>query len=350
MKKLMLCILVSFLLLNVPGIQYCLAQDKYTVGLSVPGLDNPWFARCAKFTEYVGEALNVKVITVSCDYKEEKQLKDIEDLIARGVNGVIVLPQTSAIGPAILKACERAHVYIQGADRSLGLMPDEWQGRYYIGHIALDDEEGGYRNAKALLEAGCRKIVSINHARGASVSELRQKGLLRALKEYPDAELLATQWNVFTREAAVSTTESFLSAHPDLDGIYTIAAFISVGAMTAVERADKLVDIKIAGMDLVEESLKGIEEGKILFSSGSHWVSGGFGLIMLFDKLNGHEPLKRVTWIKPIGVTKDNVAMFSSRFLEHEPYTPDEIRSMSITFNPDAKLYEWVENIEQKME
>ncbi|MHA1402101.1 MAG: sugar ABC transporter substrate-binding protein, partial [Candidatus Heimdallarchaeaceae archaeon] len=185
MKKLMLCILVLFLLLNIAGIQFCLAQGKYTVGLSVPGLDNQWFARCSKFTEYVGDVLNVKVITVSCDYKEEKQLKDIENLIARGVDGVIVLPQTSAIGPAILKVCEQSHVYIQGADRSLGLMPNEWTGRYYVGHIALNDEEGGYKNAKALLEAGCREIVSINHARGASVSESRQEGLLRALKEYP---------------------------------------------------------------------------------------------------------------------------------------------------------------------
>jgi hypothetical protein len=67
-------------------------------------------------------------------------------------------------------------------------------------------------------------------------------------------------------------------------------------------------------------------------------MNGGFGLIVLYDGLNGHKPLSRQPSFNLITVTKTNAAKYAARFLNSQPFTDAQIRQMSQVYNPKADL------------
>ena len=68
---------------------------------------------------------------------------------------------------------------------------------------------------------------------------------------------------------------------------------------------------------------------------------------MLYDILNGHPPLDRQPQFHLIQVDAATADAYADRFLwgKESPLTADEIRSLSLTYNPDANLPEFMANL-----
>lgn len=341
-RKLIVMVLVAVLGVATFNV-FASATEKPVIGVSVPVLANPFWQRYIGFVEVVAGQLEVDVKIVDCQNNEAQQVMDIENLLAAGVSGLIVTPQTAQVGPTIIKRAEQAGVPIAITDRWPGIDPRDYAWDGFVGFIGPDDEDAGYNIAKTLIvELGKKNIAAINGVHGASVAEGRYAGLDKGLKEFTEANLVDVQWIGETPDLGIQVMENYLAAHAGkIDGVWCYNDSLAVGAVKAIKDAgmgDKLQDqtLAVVGMDLNPDAVELIEEGSYYASFGGHWLQGGFGLIMLYDYLNGQPPNPeyRVARLKLMKVSKDLVESFKDQFINNPPSI--DARKISKTLNPEA--------------
>jgi LacI family transcriptional regulator len=67
-------------------------KKSFTIGLIVPDILNPYFARIARKIEQLGFEQKYTVIVCNTDEDQEKEILFLNQLIARGVDGIILAP------------------------------------------------------------------------------------------------------------------------------------------------------------------------------------------------------------------------------------------------------------------
>jgi len=313
-------------------------EQKLVVGVQVPTLANPFWVNYMGFMQQVADELGIELKVSDVQNREDKQIADIESLIAAGVDGLVVVPQTAEVGPKLLQKAEEAGVPIVVPDRWPGVEPGDPEYTQYVAFIGPNDVKAGYDICSALVDAGADKIVAVSGFHGASVHEGRSEGMHQCVEE-KGIELLAEEWVGETREKGMAIMENYLSRFPgpEFNGAWHLNDDTAMGSIQALEAAEVLDKVKVAGMDLNPDAVKALKEGKYTYSTGGHWLQGGFGLIMLFDWINGVEPTERVVRLDLMGVTPDTVLDFEDKFITNPPQY--DIKSMSRFYNPEAQTY-----------
>ena len=161
----------------------------------------------------------------------------------------------------------------------------------YIAFIGPNDEDAGYRMAKALFEAtpvsddGKKYVGVIQGTPGTTVAINREKGFDKALAEETDVVVVGRVNGNFVRDESQSAMEDLYQAHPELKGIWAANGGTATGVMTALKNAGKKPgeDVIVVAMDLNPENVEAVENGELLFDIGGHWLQGGFAAVMMFD-------------------------------------------------------------------
>src|ERR1700722_1191854 len=68
------------------------AQDKVTIGVSLPQDDNPFYIGMLKGIRARAGELGWDVTTVSSNEDKLKQINGVQDLVAKGVKGILISP------------------------------------------------------------------------------------------------------------------------------------------------------------------------------------------------------------------------------------------------------------------
>lgn len=111
---------------------------------------------------------------------------------------------------------------------------------------------------------GKGKVAVLEGIPGASSTNERQSGFEETLKkEAPDMEIVTSLTANYNREEGASVTEDVLQSNPDLAAIYGHNDDMALGAIRSVEAAGKLEQIKIYGIDAVDDALAAIEKGEM---------------------------------------------------------------------------------------
>ena len=340
-KRVSLMLIVSLLVivsLVVPATGAQEAKTGLTVGVEVPTLANPFWVNYIGFMEQVAAELGIELKIVDVQNREDKQISDLESLITSGVDGLVVVPQTAEVGPKLLKMAEDAGIPIVIPDRWPGVEPGDPAYTQYVAFIGPNDVKAGYDICSALVDAGADKLVAVSGFHGASVHEGRSEGMRQCVEE-KGIELLAEEWVGETRDKGMAVTENYLSRFPGpgFNGVWHLNDDTAMGTIQALEEEGVLDKVKVGGMDLNPDAVKALKEGKYAYSTGGHWLQGGFGLLMLYDWINGVEPTERVVRLDLMGVTPETVDKFEEMYITNPPQY--DIKSMSRFHNPDAKTY-----------
>ncbi len=83
------------------------AAEEVTLGLSLSTLDNPFFVTLKEGAEEAATKAGVKLIVVDCEDDSAKEAANLEDLIAKKVDALLINPtDAEAVVPSIGKANE----------------------------------------------------------------------------------------------------------------------------------------------------------------------------------------------------------------------------------------------------
>ncbi len=211
----------------------------YTIGISNASVSNDWRVL---FMAHVENQLKQypdigKVYITNANDSPEKQMADIEDLLNKGIDALILSAATDvALNPAVDKAMKQG-VPVVVVDRKI--TTDN-----YITFVANSDEVVGRTSMTWLANQIGKKgnIVIISGIPGSGAAEARLKAVNDTLKDYPNIKVLATQYGYYSVAKSKTIMASLIQKFGDkIDGIWTDGTSNNSGAIDAYVDAGKKI-------------------------------------------------------------------------------------------------------------
>jgi ribose transport system substrate-binding protein len=230
-----------------------------TLGLVLSTLNNPFFVTLKEGAEKEAKAEGVTLIVMDSQNDSAKEASNIEDLISKKVDAILVNPtDADAVVPSIKKAND-AKIPVFTIDRGAS-------GGTVVSHIASDNVAGGKMAGdflgKALGSKG--KVVELEGIAGTSAARDRGKGFNDVMAaSYKDIQIVAKQTADFDRAKGLSVFENILTAQPEINGVFAHNDEMILGAIQAAEAAGR-TGIIFVGFDAIDDALQAVRDGKLL--------------------------------------------------------------------------------------
>jgi ribose transport system substrate-binding protein len=239
--------------------------EDFKIGYSVFWGTNPFLVTMVNGAKKAAEEWKAKgvnvdlIVTNGGDTDKAKQVADLEDLYAQGVNGVLIFP-----GDSVLVAEPIKNVYntesIPVVITDIGIRSGD-----YISLIITDNEKGGVQAADymaSLIPAG-GKVITFDSAPTNDNVQIRQKGFEGRAKELGLTVLAEQPLPALSLDAGRQAMEDLLVSEPDVKGVFSFNQLIVQGAYQALEQQGKKSDVVLVGFDLDPVSYKMVADGKI---------------------------------------------------------------------------------------
>ena len=276
-----------------------------TIGLLVPDNSNPYFAEIARVIEDVGFSHGYSVILCNSDLSASKQAGYIDVLLAKRVDGIVLISTGLSTGDDAIREIERiqqAGVPCVVIDRDLGdAMVDQ---------LLVDNHEGGYIAGRYLIENGHTEIACVVGPNDLTPSAGRIAGFRRALEEAGIAlPPLAVVRGNGRHDGGAQAVDELFRRNVSFSAIFAFNDEMAIGLIGALQRAGKSVpgDVSVIGFD-------NIPYGKAVFPAVTTIAQpiaemGRIGLDMLLERIRQpHSNPRRV--------------LLSTRLLERESVAP----------------------------
>ncbi len=305
---------------------------EFDVALFISNLGNPYFVALKNGSEAAVTELEQKGITVKLtvyDAKDDASLQtsQIETAVGQKVDAIVVNPvHKEAIQPALEKAL-KAGIPVVTTDRDVA------NKSLRICFTGTDNVEGGELAAKALIKALREsdkatpwKVVILNGIPGTTAAEERKTGFHNILDDFVDnntIEIVAEEVSNFRRDEGQTDMETILSAHPDVDAVICANDEMALGAILAIEGADKTPgeDIIVVGYDAIPDAVQAIKDGEMYATiAQSPFLQGYWGvLIAYYHVFKDWQPTEDFIPTPLVVVTSENVETFSEEVASPKP-------------------------------
>ncbi len=237
------------------------AKDDYRIVVMTRNSTNPYMIGMWSGGQQAGKDLGCTVETLSPSTQDsiEEQITIMESMIEGGVDGFVIHPSDSkGIQPVVDMANEKG---IPVA--AIGTCPDT--GAFM--RTGVDYYETGYLVTKELCEAagGKGKVVVLEGPAGVQNMEERKAGILDAVKEYPEMEVVASQTANCKRTEGMQVMENLLQNKDVADGLKVVASCndeMSLGAIQAL-KAQNIKDVFVGGADGSKDAAQAILAGDL---------------------------------------------------------------------------------------
>lgn len=278
-----------------------LAQ-KTLIGVSLPQDDNPFYIAMLRGIRARAGELGFEVITVSSQEDKAKQINGVQDLIARGVKGILISPIDSTGVNAAYDAAASARIPIISVARG-STSPNQTL------HVAMDEKQIG-RDIGAWIAqriGGKGKVAVISGPPGSPTFKNLSDGIKESFAKHPGIQVVFEQFGLLTRERGLKLAEDALTANPDLAAIYAANDDVALGASQAAAAAGRKGKVFVTGMNGIPPALRAVKEGTLgLTVELNPVIWGRLGVDMLADYLKGKKHAQAV-YIKHELVDRKNI-------------------------------------------
>lgn len=233
-------------------------EESYTIGFAVSTLANPFFVTMKEGGEAKAKELGMDIITLDAQDSSETQVSQVEDLIARDVDVIIINPVDSdAIGVAV-KEANKANIPVITVTRPSN-------SGEVIQHLDIDNAEAGKLAAEEVVKVldGKGQIAILEGIAGAPSALDRQKGFEDVINENTDIKIVTSLTANYSREEGAAVMEDILQANPELDAVYAHNDEMALGAVRTIKAANRLDEIKVFGIDATDDALVAIEKDEM---------------------------------------------------------------------------------------
>ncbi len=279
-------------------------KGSQRVFVMVPKGVHPYYEPCFEGFRDAAARYGVKAEYMApLTFELSQQVKTIENLIARGVDGIAISAVDNEGLVSVIDEATRAGIKVITFDAPA-------PAARALTYIGTANEESGYAGGKAMAEAMGKKgkLAVLQGGLAATNLNDRFKGFQRAIKELaPGIEIVTRENTDGDMSMTVNKTESLIQAYPDLKGIFGVSAECCPGAGAVIKERGKTGTIVIAGFDDLKKTLELIREGVVTFCvTQMTYKMGWLSLEKLIDAVEG-KPLPKVIDTGVIIVTKENI-------------------------------------------
>ena len=239
-------------------------EGKFVVGFSQMESDNPWRLAETKSLRDEAAKRGYELVVTDAQGQTAKQVSNVEDLIARRVNVILLAPREyEGLAPA-LQAAKEAKIPVILVDRAAAGTP----GEDYVTLLASNFVEQGKRAAEWLAKQtnGQAKIVELSGTAGSSVAKDRGDGFREGIKAYPGMQIVASQTGDFSRAAGQRVMQNVAqSLGKQITAVYAHNDEMALGAIQALKAAGLQPgkDVIIVSVDGQKAALEAIQRGEL---------------------------------------------------------------------------------------
>lgn len=277
-------------------------KDGYVIGLSMNTQTNPFFVDVKDGVQKAADEHGIELHVTDAQNDPTIQMKDIENLITKKPDAIIIDPCDSDAIVASVEACNAAGIPVFTMDR-------ESKGGEVIAHIGYDAIKSGKIAGQYLADTlgGKGKIVELQGIMGTNVAQDRSAGFNEIISANPDMKIVATQVADFDRAKAMSVMENILQANKEIDGLYAANDEMLLGALEAIEAAGRSKEIVKIGCDAIDDTIEALKAGRVEATIAEPpFFLGKAILNTAFDYINGKSVEKYVILDNSL-VTQENV-------------------------------------------
>jgi len=199
-----------------------------------------------------------------------QQVNIIEQMIASGVDGIVVAPADSK---ALVTVCKRAMdegIVVINIDNKLddGVLSQEGIKIPFVGpdNRAGAKEVGAYLAGK--LSAG-DEVAIVEGVTTAFNAQQRRLGFEDAMKE-AGMSIVDTQSGEWESAKANTIVSAMLSEHPNLKAVLCANDSMALGAVAAVKAGGKEGSVIVVGFDNISAVQEMIKDGRVLATADQH--------------------------------------------------------------------------------
>ncbi len=256
-----------------------------TVGFSQSDNSSNWKIVETEDMQAKAEEYGINLIYTDASGDIAKQASDIEDLVAQGVDYLIVAPQQEDGLQASLITAMEAGIPVILVDRAV----NGEAGTVYTTSIMSDFVWEAEQIAQRVIEftGGSGNVVIIEGTQGATSTTDRQEGFMNTIED-TDLVVISDQVANYSQPEAQEVMENILQAQGDnIDIVYCHGADMAIGAITAIKAAnyEPGVDMQVVCVDASKDAMEAILAGDLLCacSCSPYFGEAAFGLISLVE-------------------------------------------------------------------
>lgn len=239
------------------------AQDKVTIGVSVPAADHGWTGGVNYFAQEAIKRLGTTYPDVEFVFASApdapKQIADIEDMVStRGIDALVILPGDPDAMTSAIKQVKDAGKFVTVVDRQLSI--DGVENLYVAG-----DNPGLGANAAEYIKQALPDGGNIVILRGLPIpiDQQRFDGFMSGI-EGSNITVLDDEFANWNRDDGFKVMQDFLTRFPDIKAVWTQDDDISLGAIEAIKQAGRDKDMFIVGGAGMQQIIQAVADGSTL--------------------------------------------------------------------------------------
>lgn len=189
--------------------------------------------------EYKAQGLLDELVMENADTDINGQIQQVRNLINRGVDAIIIDPNSATALDAVFQEAEEQGIKVYAIDQAV-----ETES---VLNVGISQQDLGAASAEWFAEkvGEGAQIVTIEGAAGNPATEARWAGAEPIFEEY-GIEVLTRGDGGWDQTTGQTVATDLLATYPDIDGIWTYDG-MAQGTLRALQAADKLDDIQTMG-------------------------------------------------------------------------------------------------------
>ncbi|MBR4701789.1 MAG: LacI family DNA-binding transcriptional regulator [Oscillospiraceae bacterium] len=328
-KLLALALVLSLILTVFAGCKKAKSEDDITIGVVIWSTDDGLGADSKAALDAAANALGIKLVYRTGSYDAENQMTDFENLIASGVDGILVTTLVDTSTDELLKICEEAGIPMQLMFRNI---IDKEAYNYcmasskFSGYVVESEEGAGSAMVDKLVEMGCKSIGLMFREAGNGVIDRRQAGVLARLEELGIEYHTTTITNTATATDMTDAAAQLIGAYSNIDGM--ICSSGSAGTIDGLITYLEGTDIKLTSFDTPADLKGSFEAGNLVMLTTGAQIDPMYALICIYRQIKGNPFSSTPVEIGSnyIYLEKaEDIATYDTYFSTFKTYTSDEI-------------------------
>ncbi|MCA1326047.1 D-xylose ABC transporter substrate-binding protein [Herbaspirillum sp. alder98] len=230
------------------------------IGFSIDDLRVERWARDRDFFTAAAEKLGAKVFVQSADASEARQISQIENLISRGVDVIVIVPFNATVLTNTIKEAKKAGIKVLSYDRLI-LNAD------VDAYISFDNEKVGEMQAEGVVKVQPKgNFYLLGGSPTDNNAKMLREGQLKVLKPYidkGDIKVVGQQWvKDWNPTEALSIVENALTANNNkIDAIVASNDGTAGGAIQALAAQKLAGKVPVSGQDADLAAVKRVVAG-----------------------------------------------------------------------------------------
>lgn len=209
----------------------------HKIGVSVPSADHGWTGGVLWWAEqatkdFKDSDYDVEFYVVAAS-SGSKQVGDIEDLMIRGIDALVVLPHNPATLQTVIEEAYESGIYTVVVDRELAKPAQDV-------FIAGDNAGLGSVSGKWLAEEMNKKgKVVVIEGMSIPINKQRVDAFNEIIANYKNIEILDSQPADWSTQKALAVMENMLQRHPHIDAVWCQDDDMLKGVMQAIKESGR---------------------------------------------------------------------------------------------------------------